>query len=70
MTLLAALAARYDRMAADGQAPIPGFAPAKIHYTVVLSEAGEIQAIQSEPRDAKGRIIKEVMAPQAPASRR
>lgn len=65
MTLLAALAARYDRMATDGQAPVPGFAPAKIHYTVVLSEAGEVQAIQSEPRDAKGRIIGEVMAPQA-----
>lgn len=66
MTLLAALAARHDRMAADGQAAVPGFAPAKIHYTVVLSDAGEVRAIQSEPRDAKGRIIREVMAPQAP----
>lgn len=66
MTLLAALVARHDRMAADGQAPVPGFAPAKIHYTVVLSDAGEVRAIQSEPRDARGRIIREVMAPQAP----
>ncbi|KQT85706.1 type I-C CRISPR-associated protein Cas8c/Csd1 [Methylobacterium sp. Leaf466] len=66
MTLLAALAARYDRMAAEGHAPIPGFAPAKIHYTVVLSDAGEVRAVQAEPRDAKGRIVREVMAPQAP----
>lgn len=66
MTLLAALAARYDRMAAEGTAPVAGFAPAKIHYTIVLSRTGEVVAVQSEPRDKKGRIVKEPPAPQAP----
>ena len=70
MTVLAALKERYDRMAAQGQIPSAGFAPAKINYTMVLSETGRVVAVESEPTDARGRLLKEVLAPQAPASRR
>lgn len=70
MSILGALRDRHERMAAQGQAPSPGFAPAKIQYTIVLSGAGEVTAVESEPLDAKGRLVKEVIAPQAPASRR
>lgn len=67
MSLLGALKARQDRIAEQGDAPPPGFAPAKIHFTVVLSEAGEVVTVEQEPRDAKGkRLLKEPLAPQAP----
>lgn len=70
MSILAALKARHERTAAQGNAPPPGFAPAKIHYTLVLSESGNVVAVESEPVDARGRLIREVPAPQAPATRR
>ena len=59
MTILAALKERHERMAAQGQAASPGFAPAKIHYTVVLSEAGQVTAVEPEPMNAMGRLLKE-----------
>ena len=63
MTLLQALAARYDRM--EG-APAEGFAPAKIHFTIVLRPDGSVAAVERQPRDGKGRLLGEVAAPQAP----
>lgn len=67
MSLLGALKARQDRVAEQGDAPPPGFGPAKIHFTVVLSEAGDVVTVEQEARDAKGkRLLKEPLAPQAP----
>ena len=36
MTILQSLATRYERLAAAGKAPVPGFAPAQISFTIVL----------------------------------
>ena len=67
MTILAALKERHERTLTQGDAPHPGFAPANIHYTVVLSEAGEVVTVEQEPRDTKGkRLLKRPPAPQAP----
>lgn len=67
MTILQALAARYDRMAADGKAPIPGFGPAQISFTIVLNTEGEIVAVNDERSgDAKRKRPRIVVAPQAP----
>ncbi len=63
MTLLQALAARYDRMA---DAPAEGFAPAKIHFTLVLRSDGTLARVEREARDAKGRLLNEALAPQPP----
>jgi CRISPR-associated protein Csd1 len=70
MSVLQALADRYDRMAADGEAPSYGFAPANIHYTIVLSADGEVCNVQLQPRDSNGHLVKQELAPQAPNDRR
>jgi CRISPR-associated protein Csd1 len=66
MTILQALVERYDRKAAAGEAPHFGFAPAKIHFVIVLDPAGKVVDVYTTPRDAKGRLMSELMAPQAP----
>ena len=64
---LAALAARYDRLAARGDAPVPGFAPAQIAFVLVLDRAGKVVAVQDERTgDGKKRRPKVVEAPQPP----
>lgn len=64
---LAALAARYDRLAARGDAPVPGFAPAQIAFVVVLDRAGKVVAVQDERAgDGKKKRPKVVEAPQPP----
>ncbi len=67
MSILQALAARYDRLAAGGLAPVPGFAPAQIAFTLVLNLQGEVVAVQDE-RSGEGaqRRPRSVIAPQAP----
>ena len=40
MTILQSLARRYDRLALAGEAPIPGFAPSQISFTIVLDREG------------------------------
>lgn len=65
MTILAALADRYERMAHGATELRRGFAPAKIHYTAVLDPSGAIVAIDPAPRDGK-RLLREPMAPQPP----
>lgn len=68
---LAALAARYDRMAARGDAPVPGFAPAQIAFVLVLDRAGKVVAVQDERTgEGKKKRPKVVEAPQAPGNRR
>jgi CRISPR-associated protein Csd1 len=64
---LAALASRYDRLAARGDAPVPGFAPAQIAFVLVLDRAGKIVAVQDERTgDGKKKRPKVVEAPQMP----
>ena len=64
---LAALAARYERMAARGEAPVPGFAPAQIAFVLVLDRDGQVVAMQDE-RTGEGRKKRPrtVEAPQPP----
>ena len=67
MSILQALAARYDRLAADGLAPVQGFAPAQIGFTIVLNPQGEVVAVQDERSgDGKQKRPRSVIAPQAP----
>jgi CRISPR-associated protein Csd1 len=64
---LAALAARYDRMAARGAAPVPGFAPAQIAFVLVLDRAGRLVAVHDERTgDGRKKRPKTVEAPQPP----
>lgn len=64
---LAALAARYDRMVARGDAPVPGFAPAQIAFVLVLDTAGKVVAVQDERTgDGKKKRPKVVEAPKMP----
>lgn len=64
---LAALAARYDRMVARGDAPVPGFAPAQIAFVLVLDRAGKVVAVQDERTGDGGRKRPKVVeAPQPP----
>ena len=68
---LAALAARYDRLAARGEAPVPGFAPAQIAFVLVLDRGGRVVAVHDERvGDGKKKRPKEFEAPQAPGNRR
>ena len=62
---LAALAARYERLAACGAAPVPGFAPAQIAFVLVLDRAGRVIAVHDERTgDGKRKRPKVVEAPQ------
>lgn len=71
MTILQALAARYDRMAAEGKAPVLGYGPALISFTFVLDKEGNVVAVQDE-RVGEGNRTRPraVEAPQAPSDRR
>ena len=67
MSILQALAARYDRMAAEGLAPVPGFGPAQVSFTIVLNAQGGIVAVQDERSgDGKQKRPRVIIAPQAP----
>jgi len=64
---LAALAARYDRMAAKGEAPVPGFAPSQIAFVLVLDREGRLVAVHDERTgEGKKKRPKVVEAPQPP----
>lgn len=45
MTVLHALAGRYDRLVAVGKAPVPGFGPAQIAFAVVLDLSGGVVTV-------------------------
>jgi CRISPR-associated protein Csd1 len=64
---LAALAARYERMAARGEAPIPGFAPAQIAFVLVLDRDGRLAGVHDERTgEGKKKRPKVMEAPQMP----
>jgi CRISPR-associated protein Csd1 len=64
---LAALAARYERMAGRGEAPVPGFAPAQIAFVLLLDRDGTlVDVLDERTGDGKKKRPKVVEAPQAP----
>ncbi len=67
MTMLQALAARYDRLAARGEVSVPGFAPAQMSFCLVLNTAGEVVDVDDlrtvDSKKPRPRIIN---APQPP----
>ena len=64
---LAALAARYERLAARGDAPVPGFAPAQIAFVLVLDQTGRLVAVEDERSgEGKKKRPRIVEAPQPP----
>jgi CRISPR-associated protein Csd1 len=67
MTILQSLAKRYDRLALAGEAPVLGFAPAQISFTVVLDREGRYVTTQDE-RSATGKKLrpKTLLAPSSP----
>jgi len=71
MTILQALAARYERLAERGGASVPGFGPAKISFTFVLDADGCVVAVNDERTgEGKRRQAAVIEAPQAPSDRR
>lgn len=67
MTILQALVQRYDRLAAAGQMPIPGYGPAQISFTIVLRADGTVAQVNDD-REEIGKKLrpKIVLAPVAP----
>jgi CRISPR-associated protein Csd1 len=67
MTILQSLAKRYDRLASADEAPIPGFAPSQISFTIVLDRDGRYVATHDE-RTGEGKKLRPRLcsAPAAP----
>jgi CRISPR-associated protein Csd1 len=67
MTILQSLARRYERLASAGEAPIPGFAPSQIAFTIVLDHDGRYVTTHDE-RSGEGKKLRPrtVSAPSAP----
>jgi CRISPR-associated protein Csd1 len=71
MTILQSLAKRYERLAAVGEAPVLGFAPAQIAFTFVLDPNGNVVTVNDERTGEGNRKRPRVVeAPQAPGDRR
>jgi CRISPR-associated protein Csd1 len=66
MTILQSLARRYDRLALAGEAPVPGFAPSQISFTIVLDREGRYVTTQDE-RIGDGKKLRPRILP-APAA--
>ena len=65
MTMLAALVRRYERMAAQGDAPPPGYSAEKIHFGITLSREGKVVSVTPLGETVKGkRIPITIIAPQ------
>ena len=67
MTVLQALAARYERQAQAGQAPVPGFAPAQVSFTIVIGRDGSYVTTEDE-RVGDGKKVRPrvILAPAPP----
>jgi CRISPR-associated protein Csd1 len=71
MTILRSLVTRYDRLASENKAPIPGFALSQISFTIVLDREGNVVTVNDERSgEAKRKRPRVVEAPQAPSDRR
>jgi CRISPR-associated protein Csd1 len=67
MTILQALARRYDQLAATNEAPVPGLAPSQISFTLVLDRDGNYITTQDD-RTGEGKRLRPrtILAPAAP----
>lgn len=66
MTILQSLARRYKRLADQNKAPIPGYAPAQIAFTIVLDRDGNYVTTNDE-RTGEGKKLRPRVVP-APAA--
>jgi len=67
MTILQSLARRYDRLALANEAPVLGFAPSQISFTIVIDGEGRYVTTQDE-RLGEGKKLRPrtIAAPTAP----
>lgn len=61
MTLLGALKRRYDRLASSGDVPVPGFAPQKISFCLVLDPDGSVVDVEICAHEDKGKLVPQSM---------
>jgi CRISPR-associated protein Csd1 len=66
MTILQSLAKRYERLASADEAPVLGFAPAQISFTIVLDRDGRYVTTHDE-RTGEGKKLRPLVRP-APAA--
>lgn len=69
MSLLQALDAYYDRMAARGEAEPPGFSREKISFSITLSEEGEPVAVRDLREAAGKRLVPQALSVPAAVKR-
>jgi CRISPR-associated protein Csd1 len=69
MSMLAALVRRYERMAAKGDAPVPGYSTEKIGYGVTLAADGSVVDVTPLGKTVKGKHVPEAMIVPQPAKR-
>lgn len=69
MSMLAALVRRYERMARQGEAPVPGYSPEKIHFGIVLGNEGQIVGVMPLGETVKGKHIPEMLTVPQPVKR-
>ncbi len=69
MSMLAALVRRYERMAANGDAPVPGYSTEKIGYGVTLAADGSVVDVTPLGKTVKGKHVPEAIIVPQPAKR-
>ncbi|WP_166145748.1 type I-C CRISPR-associated protein Cas8c/Csd1 [Methylosinus sp. RM1] len=69
MSMLAALVRRYERMAAKGEAPVPGYSSEKIAYGVTLAADGSVIDAVPLGELKKGKLVPESMIVPQPVKR-
>ncbi|WP_051949378.1 type I-C CRISPR-associated protein Cas8c/Csd1 [Methylosinus sp. PW1] len=69
MSMLAALVRRYERMAAKGEAPVPGYSSEKIAYGVTLAADGSVVDAVPLGELVKGKLVPESMIVPQPVKR-
>ncbi|PWB83578.1 MAG: hypothetical protein C3F11_05880 [Methylocystaceae bacterium] len=69
MSMLAALVRRYERMAAKGDAPVPGYSSEKIAYGVTLAADGSVVDAVPLGKLVKGKLVPESMIVPQPVKR-
>lgn len=56
MSMLAALVRRYERMAAKGEAPVPGYSKKEIMFGITISQSGEVIDVTPRGEAVKGKL--------------
>lgn len=69
MTMLAALANLYDRMADAGEAPPPGYSQEKISFEIVLDATGKVVRFADQRRPEGNKMLPKILAVPEPVKR-